>query len=284
MRFTEAARLTAIGRYFHEARNLVSAASTLFIVNAEASMCSGYHALSSATSPHPVQAVVSLVHVGRTSLVWQTALASGITGKPLVTGRNTVVHVDRRTRRPKMFPDAFILKYGHLHKQAPQAAIPNGNTSISPPAALPSNHQTILSSFPSRHRENKDTGSEKKKSIPTAPPSGSFCHTALMAYSDTDRNAHVNQAVYLRVCMDCATGASLAGHYRHFTHDMCSYAVRELVMHYLGESVANDTLTVRTWQDGLHDGRIFFSVYKNNAQIFYAKIEFSLVATHAAKL
>lgn len=184
--------------------------------------------------------VLDIAQVGRTSFSFLTRLFDAEKGELLAELMLKYVLIDRSTRRPTPLPDTFLQKYKDLKP------------------AVVSPMDLTIKAFPPL--EDVDRKVFKMKALPL--------------HSDTDRNNHVNQSVYLRYCCDCATEAALKGVYRRFTSDICWYPVEEISLHHVNESLVNQELIVSTWQDSFNFQLIHFLIYNNNKLLLKASFIF----------
>ncbi|XP_021341990.1 uncharacterized protein LOC110442628 [Mizuhopecten yessoensis] len=121
----------------------------------------------------------------------------------------------------------------------------------------------------------RDSSSMLTKQEDIVPPSNAFKTLIRTRPSDMDSNFHVHFAEFYRFCTDCASEASLNGHYRYYEDDMCWFPVLETEVTFLGESPANVNLDVYSWQDTVHVQRIYFAIYLKNNRIFQASFLYS---------
>ncbi|CAH1794138.1 unnamed protein product [Owenia fusiformis] len=91
-----------------------------------------------------------------------------------------------------------------------------------------------------------ESGPFKKEKILKA--TNCYRYETKVRWSDTDRYKHTNQASYIYFCLDAATDASLSNFYENIQGDFCKYHIKKITMGYHGESVANDTVVIETWQ------------------------------------
>lgn len=182
--------------------------------------------------------IMRLKEVGNSSVIFDTSLFDGDTDTLL--GRNLLkfVQIDHTTRRPLPFPDWFQEKFSHLPFTG--------------------------------------TITEMNKSVLPETPETCFRWKVIIRYSDLDKNFHSNQASYIKLCMDCATKALVAGYLRHYKDDMCWYNVEQISINYIGESFVDDELVICVWQDQEQVSKVFFSVLRKNKRIMFAEFKFGL--------
>jgi len=180
---------------------------------------------------------MDIVEIGRTSFSFVSKLTNDQTGEFLGELLLKYVLIDRNTRKATPIPLSFAEKY--------------------------SKHQ----------KKNVEFSGLGIKDAPK-PPTEVFRMKAIPLHSDTDRNSHVNQSVYIRYCSDCATEAALSGVYRHFSSDMCWYPLLEMNIYHANESLANEELSVETWQDPEDFRIIFFVIKRKDTMLFRASTLF----------
>ncbi len=97
------------------------------------------------------------------------------------------------------------------------------------------------------------------------PPSEPFTMKLNVTASDTDHLYHMNQAVWLRFCIDCATEGVSRGHLANFNQDPFSHAVKQVEILYDSEALAGDILDVACWDTESLDKEktLVFSVTHN---------------------
>ena len=121
---------------------------------------------------------------------------------------------------------------------------------------------------------------EKPPPLPVLqlPPSGQYHRWSVRAApSDMDHMFHINQAVYVRYCMDCASDASQSGFTKHITGDPCFWHVAEIQTYNAGENFPGDQLHVCTWECP-DDKRVLkfliFNVKRPHRPVFHCWIMF----------
>ncbi|XP_033733253.1 uncharacterized protein LOC117322445 [Pecten maximus] len=182
---------------------------------------------------------VFFASIGQTSYAFTQDLLDPSSKEQLVHLESKVVNIDPETRRPSKLPSWVTERFSNFEK-------------IDKPI-LSTRQEDII------------------------PPHDAFKTVTRTRPSDMDSNFHVNFSVFYRFCTDCATEASLAGHYRHFKDDMCWFPVLETKATFLGEAPASVMLDVYSWQDTDHEQRLYFAIYRKNERIFQASFLYSLV-------
>ncbi|XP_069120127.1 uncharacterized protein [Argopecten irradians] len=237
MKMFEAARLIGLYNDLFHFRSMEGKTMGLVVVTQAVRLSPDLHRDYSLFTTLKQRYVLDIVEVGRRSFSFVSRLTNEETGQFLGEILLKYVLIDRRTRKSIPLPEAFFEKYSNYTK-----------------------------------KDIKVT----KLSIPPCPDMGKhvFKLKALPLHSDTDRNNHVNQSVYFRYCIDCATDAALAGSYRHFTSDMCWYPVVEMNVYHANESLVNKELVVNTWQDNDDFRLIFFIIKRKQTVLFKSSILF----------
>ena len=131
---------------------------------------------------------------------------------------------------------------------------------------------------------------EKQTPLPviTLPPSGQYHRWSVRAApSDMDLNFHVNQAAYVRYCMDCASDASEKGFIKQIDGDPCFWQVAEIHTFNSGENFPRDELHVCTWECPNDDHVLkflIFNVKRPHRPVFHCWIMFRKSDTCSPKL
>ena len=94
-------------------------------------------------------------------------------------------------------------------------------------------------------------------------------------WNDTDGYKHTNYLSYIKFCFDAAQDAVVSGKYSGFAGDILRYGVKEVEMVYKAETLANEVLTIVSWQDDANPYKIHFSVHKVDGKVAYqSRMEF----------
>ncbi len=110
---------------------------------------------------------------------------------------------------------------------------------------------------------------------PLEPPKAkAFNFDVNVKASDTDHLYHVNQASWLRFCLDCAAAATQQGFYGNVQADPLALPVRQVEVLYSAEGFAGDNLTVSSWESEEDDATLCFSVKKQDKQCTSCAIKF----------
>ncbi len=107
--------------------------------------------------------------------------------------------------------------------------------------------------------------------LPSRPPQY-FSQSIQVRHSDTDNLYHVNQANYIKFCLDAGTEATRLGKFRVLTGDLLSYRIKSIECVYKGESVPGDTLAVHVWQDERDPGQLLSQIEKQDRVIWMGRI------------
>lgn len=232
----EASRALALYNGFLDLAKIHHQDATLVIVRQQIKLNPKTHQIRLKSQSH-LLFDMKLLEVGEKSLTYMTELKDGSTKETLGETLLKFVRISRKTRRSISFPEWFIKSL-------------------------------------ETHESPQKQQFRSKTALPEIPDNA-FKFLVVPNYSDMDRNNHVNQSSYIKFCMDAATHASLSGHYVHFNDDMCLYAPLLWTISYVGESRANDELSIYTWQnESLSPEHIEFSILLNDRLIFHASTIF----------
>lgn len=124
-------------------------------------------------------------------------------------------------------------------------------------------------------RINSLRPSFKWLTFPKELPTKRFTVKKRPLYSDTDYMNHVNNASYVKFCLDCCACAAQAKFYIHFEADFI-YPVLDVDIQYLGESYANDDLEISTWQSTVNISDIYCIIRRKNKIIVKSFFRFAL--------
>ena len=172
-----------------------------------------------------------MIHLGKTSFWVEEILRCEVSGKELARLQLLLVRVDLETRRPILLPEEGVAFVKSTAK-GPTAAPPR----VEFPQTIPDSTRAFTLST---------------KALP----------------SDTDTNQHINQAAYMKYCMDCASLAAMKGGVlQRFSRDMDYYNVTKFVVEYVGEIEAGDVIDVVCWQDSTDFSTLYFHV-KNGDKV-----------------
>ncbi|KAK3087845.1 hypothetical protein FSP39_011420 [Pinctada imbricata] len=182
---------------------------------------------------------LEVLSLGKTSVTYVSRFTDGESGELLAENFVKFVRINRKTRRAAEFPSFFQEMYGVM----------NGKETL-----------PFLD----------------KRIIAGQPPQDAYTYKVLVRSSDTDRNRHVNQAMYVKYCMDCATEAAINKYYKNFDSDMCMYTTTKWEIDYIGESGTRDLLEIVTWQSCDDLRHIGFLIRMEQKEIFRASTMFEL--------
>lgn len=180
--------------------------------------------------------------VGTSSVdVFQT-MSDAATRDILATRLCRAVHVDSVTRRSAPMPDG--IRDAFLAELAPETDDGDG-----------------------RHRF-------PELPFPLAVPHRHHACDVTVRHADLDFLFHANQGAYLGFAFECAAGAAAAGHYTRIRDDVCFYPAKTGSGLHLAETHAGDRLRVYTWEDADDPLLVYFVVRKDDADVYYGKVEF----------
>ncbi|XP_070535540.1 uncharacterized protein [Ptychodera flava] len=145
------------------------------------------------------------------------------------------VNVNKKTRRPIKNPDDFLKKVKQLQ------------TGEEP---------TFMNPF-------RDV-----------PSDGAFRYSFQAPHSDTDQNLHINQANFIKYCMDCAILGTQDQAYTLFKGDIGLYHVQSVSMVHLGEAAAGHRLEVISWEQAARPLELYFVIRRDEKDIFHCVIRF----------
>jgi len=118
-----------------------------------------------------------------------------------------------------------------------------------------------------------------------SPPALSFSASFPARYSDTDWYEHITSSVYVKLCQDCATMASVKGGYlKGFSGDICTRQVKSVRCGYVSESRAGSVLTVTVWQDESLQEVLHFQITREGILSMVCLFEFHPQEEFTAKL
>ncbi|XP_071158784.1 uncharacterized protein [Mytilus edulis] len=184
-----------------------------------------------------LQITQTLEKVGTTSLIFRTKLKDVNTETILVDRYMMVVGMNASSRRPEKHADWFIQKYSGL--------------------------------------KDTEVPLMTKSEIPT-PPFNCFTQTLVVRYSDLDYNYHTNQSVYIKICHDCAAAACNSKKLLPFEGDISLYPILFIDVRYLGETLAEDKLSINVWQDDADLATLKFVIYKDERKVNYTVMKLDL--------
>ncbi|XP_038079175.1 uncharacterized protein LOC119746354 [Patiria miniata] len=178
-----------------------------------------------------------LSHLGRTSCCLDTDMYDLSTKTLLASGSVQDVFVSRQTRRP--FPVASIAW------QQTKVITPRDQRPISGP------------DFPAR-------------------PTGTLCftQTRTVMSSDTDANDHLNEAMFIRFCFDCASSAALDGHLPSFRKDVIYADAKTVWFLYIREARVGEELTLYCWEDRNLSRTLWVEMCQESQVIGQCQIQF----------
>ncbi|XP_038077627.1 uncharacterized protein LOC119745382 isoform X2 [Patiria miniata] len=174
-------------------------------------------------------------HIGRTSFCVDANAFDLTTGELLATCSTHSVFVSMETRRPTPIPPEMA--------QMSQVIPTEDKRPVSGP------------DFP-------------------AQPSACFTQKRMVFPGDTDANEHLNQAVFIRFCFDCASGAALEGKLPSFVHDIIFSDAKTVWVRYVREAEVGEELTLSCWEDGDQKQTVWVEIYQESQVIGQCQIQF----------
>ncbi|XP_077993123.1 uncharacterized protein LOC144447090 [Glandiceps talaboti] len=111
------------------------------------------------------------------------------------------------------------------------------------------------------------------------PSLNAYRYSFVVPPSDLDFLLHVNNANFLKYCMDCATFAARDRAYSIFTEDIQHYHVHTISMLYINESRWGDRLEVISWEDTDKPYILYFVIMKGVQEIFHSIVEFNVTTS-----
>ncbi len=139
------------------------------------------------------------------------------------------------------------------------------------PAPLPENIRSNLLSVISPKPAKFPDIVARQQRVTSLP---SCQHEVKVVFSDLDDFGHVNNAAYLRMCLDCAMLSIQNGHLKHFHDDVDQHKASKVSVLYVSEAFVNDILDVHIWEDSHSGNTLHFQVKRSNAVSCYISIEF----------
>ena len=100
-----------------------------------------------------------------------------------------------------------------------------------------------------------------------------FSYEIKALQSDCDKNDHVNQTSYLKWCSDVGALVADFGKYPNFKKDIGMYALEEISVFYIGETLVDETVVVKSWEDPNEERTVNFVIKKKDKVIFIAKLK-----------
>ena len=208
---------------------------TLVVVKQAIKLNPNLHRRVTKFTPLTMKFLIEVLEVGESSFVLLITMKDANTWENLGENFLKYVVVGRKSRRPEALPSWFRGRY------APKIA--------------------------------QEISHIRKAPIPDIPPNV-FKYSIKPLPSEMDSNNHINQAEYVKFCMDCATLAAKSRFYKHFHTDMCLYTTTLWEVTYGKESFAGDLLEISTWQNYQDYQEILFSISCSGRLIFFAKSHF----------
>ena len=193
----------------------------------------------------PMTVNMELVAFENSSVTIHYEARDAADGELLMTLRSKLALVNEATRKSERLSDEFREKYARQHQ---------------PAFVLPKHEALVI-------------------------PSNAFCDRLQIRPSDIDSMGHANNSVYIRMCSDCATIASVKhGHFLRFGNDLASRHVKTLNMLYSKECMLGDVVDVYVWDDATQNDLLHFQIKNNSIVLFHMLVEYYPVIRTVSKL
>jgi acyl-CoA thioesterase FadM len=195
-------------------------------------------ATPSTTCPQPLDIRLKLGYIGNSSLSTVATIIDRSTGAALAQNINHVALVSMQTRRPTPIPDWWKEKYSSAVTDSKPLVIP-------------------------------------VMDVPTHLQMGMARYDMKVPWSEVDGYRHTSYLSYIRFCFDAATDATVKGCYTAFSGDFLNYRAKSIQALYKNECLANDMLTVVSWEAPDNPLKLNFSIQNvENSVVFQSSIEF----------
>jgi acyl-CoA thioesterase FadM len=106
-----------------------------------------------------------------------------------------------------------------------------------------------------------------------AVPEITHSYSVKVPWTDIDNYKHTNYIAYIRYCIDAAMDATAAKVYTKVKHDFLQYPIQSMRISYKGESVANDNLVVKTWENQENPLILHFSIDREGVILFQSTMQ-----------
>lgn len=133
--------------------------------------------------------------------------------------------------------------------------------------------------FTRKFQKCKDTVAPKQlltKSEMPLVPENCFTLQTKIRYSDLGCNCHMNVAIYLKLCLDCAMSAVSENKLVGFSGDINSYPVVFFESDYKEEGFAGNVLNVKCWQDPRNRYWLKFVIFKEENPVYFSTLKFEV--------
>ena len=187
----------------------------------------------------PYRFVAWLSGVGKSSFAICQNMYDHHSGQKLYSATTRFVYIDRHTRKSCELPDWFI---------------------------------TCAKEFLNKTSPTTNHALQKNSVIPM--PREVFSYKIKALQSDCDKNAHVNQAAYLKWCSDVGALAADLRKYPYFEGDIGMYALEEISVKYIGETLVDETVVVHTWVDPNEVRTVHFVIEKKEKVVLNAELKY----------
>lgn len=183
---------------------------------------------------NPLRGTMSLEQFGSTSALFSHHLYDLSNGAELAQNLMSIVFVDKKTQRPAKIPSHLL-------------------------ESLACKQQHYALKIPVT-----DVDNEVSLAREVVRPS----------YSDTDFYLHTNHAVYIKMCMDGVTKASLANILRRISGDTANLPVKRFCTVYKSQTWPGQELSMVTWQDRNNIQCVYNSLFHANELVYHQITEF----------
>lgn len=180
---------------------------------------------------------VRLANFGKSSVVLYHTLEDASSGKVLASMFRTLVKVNMDTRRPEPLALDVRRRYEEILSRSEVLAAP-------------------------------------RFLLPSVDKAKCFSCELVARHIELDHYHHVNYTVYLDYSTECAAQAAASGYYSKLKGDICAFCVKNVSASHLGETRAEEKLTVITWEDPTDPYVLYFIVINKDKEIFHAMFEY----------
>ena len=107
-------------------------------------------------------------------------------------------------------------------------------------------------------------------------PNLTFTNKVTIRYSDLDENNHCNVTVFIRHCIDCASLAYSRNQLKFFSHDVCFYKLKSVLVRFRREALVHNEITVHGWQEWASRDAIYFQIFRDDELLTQCKVAFHM--------
>ncbi len=105
-------------------------------------------------------------------------------------------------------------------------------------------------------------------------PPNAYVTSVRVQMSDIDRNGHMNQSHYIRVCHDAMCDAASSGFLSRMKGDLAKHRIKSVASLHQGEAKAGDALLISTWVERGEPLIIHTAVKRQQTDIMQCTMEF----------